>query len=39
MELAITAGELGIDLVPHRHLGAAAMAHGTPISPNLKPRH
>jgi hypothetical protein len=38
MELAITAGELGIDLVPHRHLSAAAMAHGTPIPLNLKPR-
>jgi hypothetical protein len=40
LELAITAGELEIDLVPHRQLAAAAMAHGTPIPPSLKPiRH
>jgi hypothetical protein len=32
LELAIAAGELGVDLVPHRHLVAAAMAHGTPCS-------
>jgi hypothetical protein len=37
LELAITAGELGINLVPHRHLIAAAMAHGTPVPPNLRP--
>jgi hypothetical protein len=37
LELAITAGELGIDLVPHRHLVAAAMAHGTPVPSGLRP--
>jgi hypothetical protein len=24
--------------VPHRHLLAAAMAHGTPVPPTLRPR-
>jgi hypothetical protein len=38
LELAITAGELGINLVPHRQLIAAAMAHGTPIPSSLRPR-
>lgn len=37
LDLAITAGELGVDLVPHRHLTAAAMAHGTPAPPSLRP--
>jgi hypothetical protein len=37
LELAITAGELGIDLVPHRQLAAAAMAYGTPIPATLRP--
>jgi hypothetical protein len=37
LELAIAAGELGIELVPHRHLVAAAMAHGTPVPRSLRP--
>jgi hypothetical protein len=37
LELAITAGELGIDLVPHRRLATAAMAYGTPIPASLRP--
>jgi hypothetical protein len=37
MELAVTAGELGIELVPHRHLIAPAMAHGTPVPKGLRP--
>jgi hypothetical protein len=36
-ELAIAAGELGVDLVPHRQLVAAAMAHGAPVPDVLKP--
>lgn len=36
LELAIVAGEMGLDLVPHRHLLAAAMAHGTPVPPTLR---
>jgi hypothetical protein len=35
--LAIAAGELGVDLVPHRHLLTAAMAHGTPVPRTLRP--
>jgi hypothetical protein len=38
LELAITAGELGLELVPHRHLIAAAMAHGAPAPRDLRPR-
>jgi hypothetical protein len=38
LEVAIVAGEMGIDLVPHRHLVAAEMAHGTPVPPSLRPR-
>jgi hypothetical protein len=38
LELAIAAGELSVNLVPHRHLLAAAMAHGTPVPPILRPR-
>jgi len=34
-ELAIAADELGIELVLHRQLIAAAMAHGTPVPPRL----
>jgi hypothetical protein len=37
LELAIVSGEMGVDLVPHRHLLAAAMAHGTPVPPTLRP--
>jgi hypothetical protein len=37
LELAIAAGELGIDLVPHGLLVAAAMAHGTPVPTTLRP--
>jgi hypothetical protein len=37
LELAVAAGELGVDLVPHRHLLAAAMAHGAPVPHALRP--
>lgn len=37
LDLAIAAGELGIELVPHRHLLAAAMGHGTPVPRALTP--
>jgi hypothetical protein len=37
LELAIVAGELGIDVVAHRHLVVAAMAHGTPVPAGLMP--
>jgi hypothetical protein len=37
LELAIAAGELGIELVPHRHLAVAAMAHGAPVPATLLP--
>ena len=37
LDLAIAAGELGIELVPHRHLLATAMWHGTPVPRALTP--
>ena len=38
LELAIAAGEMGVELVAHRHVLAAAMAHGTPVPSALRPR-
>ena len=38
LELAITAGEMGVELVAHRQLLAAAMAHGTPVPAAMRPR-
>jgi hypothetical protein len=37
LELAVAAGELGLELVPHRHLLPAAMAHGSPVPKDLRP--